>query len=112
MEDMKKLTEEINTNLGRIGQESPDFMKAFSGLMQTVEKPGAVDTKTKELISIALSVSKQCKWCIALHVKKALSIGITREEIMESCQVAVLMGGGPSLMYVQSVIKAIDEFSE
>lgn len=35
----------------------------------------------------------------------------TRNEIMEACFVATLMGGGPSLMYTQLVMKAIDDYT-
>ncbi len=91
-----------------MGKEHPDKMQAFHNFMQQVEKPGALDKKTKELIAISLSVKSQCAYCIDFHVKKALSMGITKQEIMEAAWVAVLMGGGPSFMYMQEVIKACD----
>ena len=110
MESMKEAFGEVENSLDRLGKEYPAFMRAFSVFMGTVEKDGALDKKTKELISIALSVCAKCKWCIAFHVKNALDAGAKKEEIMESCFVATLMGGGPSLMYAQLVIKALEEF--
>jgi len=112
MEDMKKLLGEVDKSLKEIGKEYPDFMKAFGGFLGAVEKKGALDVKTKELISIALSVATHCKWCVAYHVKNALEHGATKDEIMETCFVASLMGGGPSLMYTQLVMKAIKDFSK
>lgn len=112
MEDMNKSLEEVNQSLAELGKEYPDLMKTFSGFMGAVEKDGALSKKTKELISIAVSVACKCKWCIAFHVKNALNLGATKEEIMESCFVAALMGGGPALMYTQLVVKAIKDYSK
>lgn len=112
MENMNELLGEVENSLDSLGKNYPDFMKAFGGFMGAVEKEGALSLKTKELISIALSVATHCKWCIAFHVKKALESGATREEIMETCFVATLMGGGPSLMYAQLVVKALKDYEE
>ena len=67
------------------------------------------DKKSKELIAIACAVLAHCEWCIAFHVKGALDAGATKEEILESTWVGVLMGGGPSLMYAQGVLKALED---
>ncbi len=85
-------------------------MQPFSSFLKSVEEKGALDTKTKELISVSLSIATRCKWCIAFHVKNALDAGAASDEVMEACFVAVLMAGGPALMYTQLAVKAIEEF--
>jgi len=112
MDEAKELLNEVKQSLGKLGKDYPDVMKAFSSFMGEVEEKGALDTKTKEVIAIALSVATRCKWCIAFHVNNALKEGATEQEIMEACFVAALMAGGPALMYTQLVVKAIEEFSE
>ena len=109
---MKDVLAEVNDSLKVLGKQYPELMKAFGSFMGAVEKEGALPHKTKELISIALSVVKECKWCIAFHVKNALDAGATKEEIMESCFVAALMGGGPALMHIQLVVKAIEDYKK
>ncbi|HII30160.1 alkylhydroperoxidase [Candidatus Woesearchaeota archaeon CG10_big_fil_rev_8_21_14_0_10_47_5] len=111
MNEMKGLFDEVNASLGRFSKVFPKETGAFANFMHTVESPGELDAKQKELISVALAVVKQCKWCIALHVKNALDRGASRKEIEEASWLAVLMGGGPALMYFQLVEKALDEFS-
>ncbi len=106
----KEMLDEINNNLGRFSKETPEQMQGFMNLMQATEQ-GVLAKKQKELITVALAVVKQCKWCIAFHVKKALENGATRKEILESAWMAVLMGGGPALMYAQLVLEALDEFT-
>ncbi len=112
MENMKDLLKEANDSLGRFSKNWPEHMKGFGAFMQAVESPGALDSKQKELIALALSVNAHCHWCIAYHVNGALEQGANEKEIMEAAWVAVLMGGGPSVMYMQLVEKAIKDFGK
>ena len=48
-----------------------------------------LDTKTQELISIAASLIARCQGCIDGHIKKALSVGATEEEISEAISIAL-----------------------
>jgi AhpD family alkylhydroperoxidase len=48
-----------------------------------------LDTKTQELISIAAALIAKCQGCIEGHIKKALSVGATKEEISESISIAL-----------------------
>ena len=111
MENMKEVLGEVNNSLKDLSENYPDLMNAFSSFMGAVEKPGALDRKTKEIIALSLSIQAQCRWCIAFHVKGALTAGATKEEIMEACFVAALMGGGPALMYTQLAVKALEDLS-
>ncbi|TFH29352.1 MAG: carboxymuconolactone decarboxylase family protein, partial [Promethearchaeota archaeon] len=69
-------------------------------------------TKMKEIIGVAVSVKAQCERCIVWHMKSALDLGATKEEILEAAEVAVMMGGGPALMYMEDVITTIAEFAK
>ena len=71
---------------------------------------GAISVKHKELIALAIAIAKRCDDCIAYHVHDALHAGATREEILEAAGVAVLMGGGPAMMYSCRVYEALEQF--
>ncbi len=103
---------EIHEFIGRMKKEFPEHTKIFLDFVHKVEGKGHLDTKTKELISVALAVAKHCEWCIALHVKNALEAGAKPEEIIEAGWVAALMDGGPSLMYMIPLVKYVDELSK
>ena len=103
---------EVKELVERLQKESPKQTAAFNQFMMSVEKPGAIGSKEKELINVALSIAAQCEWCIALHVKGALTNGASREEVIDAAMQAVLMHGGPALMYMIPVEKALDEFIE
>ncbi|MCL4345002.1 MAG: carboxymuconolactone decarboxylase family protein [Candidatus Thermoplasmatota archaeon] len=106
-EDMKALLDEFYKSVGEWRKSSPEEMGAFMDFLAKVERPKSLDTKTKELIAVALSVEAHCKWCIAFHTDGAFKAGATEDEIRESAWVAVLMGGGPSLSYMQLVEAAL-----
>ena len=90
-------------------QGNPDAMKNFYALSRAVFAPGALDTKTKELICLGIAVANRCDGCIAFHTRGSLKAGATREEIIEALGVAILMGGGPSYVYSTHVLEVIDE---
>ncbi len=48
-----------------------------------------LDPKTQELISVAASIVAKCEGCIDGHIKKALSLGATKEELSETICIAV-----------------------
>lgn len=110
----KNPREILNDFLGglqEVGQTNPEPVNAFMGLLGAAYKPGAVDTKTKELISVAIGAYNRCEYCIVFHVYKALEAGATPEEIMEAAMVAVAFGGGPSIAYSVTLLKeSIAEF--
>jgi AhpD family alkylhydroperoxidase len=51
-----------------------------------------LDSKTKELIAIGCSLIAQCEGCTRGHIKKALELGATKEEISDAIVVAVGIG--------------------
>ena len=91
---------------------APEVMKSFSGIAQSSLAPGALDTKTKELIALGISVATRCDDCIGFHAKAALEKGATREEIFETLGTAIYLGAGPSVMYAAHAIEAFDELAK
>ena len=87
-------------------------MAAFSSLAKAALEPKALDTKTKELIALAISVATRCDGCIAFHSQAAVKHGATREEVMETMGMAIYMGAGPSVMYAAQALEAFDQFAK
>lgn len=83
--------------------------EAFKTLMQTAGAAGAVDGRTKRLISIALSISQRCAPCLKTHVRNALSEGITKAEIEEAAWVAVSFTGCTGRMFYQEMMKELGD---
>jgi AhpD family alkylhydroperoxidase len=55
----------------------------------TYKECHALDLKTKELIAIAAALVAQCQGCVKGHIKKAINLGATRQEISEAICIAV-----------------------
>jgi AhpD family alkylhydroperoxidase len=108
--DAKQMVADFMKTAQQIGEADKGYLNAVMSLIKEAEKPGALTTKEKELISIALGIAAHCAYCIALHVKNAIEAGATRQEILEASFVAGLMGGGPSIAYIRLVLDALEQF--
>lgn len=73
---------------------------------------GALDAKTKELIALAMAVTKQCDGCIASHARGAARRGATAEEVADALGVAIAMNGGPGTVHAPRALEAFREFAE
>lgn len=110
MKSYAEILKEQNT-LGRsFKQQSPDTLAAFLQLHKSAMSPGELDVKTKEMIALAIGIAARCDGCIASHVSSALKAGATKAQLIETINVAVLMGGGPSFTYGIMALGAIEEF--
>jgi AhpD family alkylhydroperoxidase len=105
-------TKELSAMLRDLRTGSPDVMKAFSAMAQTALAPKALDTKTKELIALAIGVATRCDDCIAFHAKAAVDHGASEEEVAETLAMTVYMGAGPSVMYASHAMQAYRQFIE
>jgi len=109
--DWKNLIVDLSAPLRDLREGAPDVMKGFSAIAQAALKANALDTKTKELIALAIGVATRCDDCIAFHTKAAVLQGATREEILETLGMAVYMGAGPSVMYAAHALDAYGQFA-
>ena len=105
----KEKRADIERLMERLAAETPEAIQAFKAFMAAVERPSPLSLKQKELINVALAVAAQCEWCIAFHVQGALKNGASRAKILDAAMQAVLMHGGPALMYLTPVLGVLDE---
>jgi AhpD family alkylhydroperoxidase len=112
---MSKRYTEIYDHLRKLmsdlGAEAPAVMGGFGDLHAASTGDGALTARTKELIALAIGIAVHCDGCIAYHVHDAIEAGATREELVETIGVAIMMGGGPSVVYGCEALEAIEQFS-
>lgn len=92
-------TRELDERRSRLAPETALAFRAFS---KSVFADGALPSKTKQLIAVAVAHVTQCPYCIRGHTRAALRNGATSEEIMEAIWVAAEMRAGGS--YAHSVL--------
>jgi pyruvate dehydrogenase E2 component (dihydrolipoamide acetyltransferase) len=104
--------DEREKNRERIQRMAPDLATAFSGMIASNLKPGALDRRQEELIGVAGSVITRCEPCLAHHVRDAIAAGATRQQVIEAASVGVNFGGAPSFVFVYSVLMGFLEDTE
>ena len=107
--DWGDFIQQTDKRMAAVRRGIPDTAKAFGDLAKSAIKDGALDSKTKELIALAIGIAARCDGCLAYHARAAGRYGATREEILETISVAVYMGGGPSMIYGAEALDAFDQ---
>jgi AhpD family alkylhydroperoxidase len=82
----------------------------FLSLHKSALADGAISKKQKDLTALAIAVATKCEGCINSHVKDAVANGATIEEIAETVEVAILMSGGPGIVYGGKAIEAAKQY--
>jgi AhpD family alkylhydroperoxidase len=108
--DFVQIASEVMIGVGALRQGAPDALKAFAGLASAATASKTLDTKTKELMAVAISIAVHCEGCVAFHTKMAHQNGATREELLETVALAIYMGGGPAAVYGADAVAAFDQF--
>jgi AhpD family alkylhydroperoxidase len=75
-------TDYIN-NFWKAIAHDPVLLKRTWESLKQIMAPGALDTLTKELIYIAVSVTNNCNYCIASHTASAFGKGMTDDMFKE-----------------------------
>ncbi len=112
MEDAVKRLEEIKKGFQAFAEASPQVIGAFGQMREAAcNKSGALDLKTKELISIAVAVALKCEPCILSHLEVIVDLGISREELAEALNATILLCGGPGWAYSAFALQVYDQFA-
>lgn len=90
-------------------QLAPDIHDAFTAFSERVFAAGALPSKAKQLIAVAVAHVTQCPYCIRGHTKAALRQGATEQEIMEAIWVAAEMRAGGAYAHSAIALDTMDQ---
>lgn len=68
-------------------------LKRLWNLDTNTYAPGALDSKTKEMLGLVASMVLRCDDCIKYHLGQSFEMGVTTAEIYEIFAVANIVGG-------------------
>lgn len=88
---------------------APEILNAFRSFSRQVFADGALPSKTKELIAVAVAHVTQCPYCIRSHTQRARLKGASGQEIMEAIWVAAEMRAGAASAHSAIAIDAMSE---
>jgi len=110
---MKKTTSEtrkyrLEMNDKILNSGFNDYKKFFA-LDNKAYINGALPAKTKELMGLAASMVLRCNDCIFYHIDRSIQEGATKEELHETFNVALIVGGSIVIPHLRYAFDVMDE---
>ena len=90
-EDLKKF--------GKITDFDKELGDKFFDWYNEVFKEGALSSREKALIALAVAHAVQCPYCIDAYTTDTLEKGCTEEQLMEAVHVSAAIRGGASMVH-------------
>jgi alkylhydroperoxidase/carboxymuconolactone decarboxylase family protein len=90
-----------------IGEYAPELGKRFFDYYGEVMKAGSLSEREKALIALVVASTQKCPYCIDAYTNQCLSLGISREEMMEAVHVGAAMAAGIVLAHSTQMRKII-----
>ncbi len=85
-----------------------DFNKFFA-LDNKAYINGALSARIKELMGLVASMVLRCNDCILYHVDRSIQEGATEQELYESFNIALIVGGSIVIPHLRYAIEKMDE---
>ncbi|HET55444.1 MAG TPA: carboxymuconolactone decarboxylase family protein [Ignavibacteria bacterium] len=84
-----------------------DFKKFFA-LDNKAYIDGALPAKMKELMGLVASMVLRCNDCILYHIDRSIEEGATREELLESFNIALIVGGSIVIPHLRFAMEQME----
>jgi len=85
-----------------------DFNKFFA-LDNKAYINGALSARTKELMGLVASMVLRCNDCILYHIDRSIQEGATEQELYESFNIALIVGGSIVIPHLRYAVEKMDE---
>lgn len=94
-------------DFGNIGEYAPDLGESYFSYYGQATSAGILTEREKALIALTVAHTQTCPYCIDAYTNKCLSLGISREEMMEAVHVGAAMVAGVVLAHSTQMRKII-----
>jgi len=98
--------------LGKLTEALPDFMGDVSAVGEGAYRDGALSTKIKRLMALAIALRAGCTHCILAQTHHALDAGATRDEVLETITVEISMSGTTGVAESLRVVELMEELGD
>ena len=92
----------------RIGDIDHQGIKRFFRLDSATYEPGALDSRTKELLGLVASAVLRCNDCVDYHLEQCIDAGWTDAELHDGLNVALVVGGSIVIPHFRHAVETID----
>jgi AhpD family alkylhydroperoxidase len=103
---------DVRKQFKKMRELAPDTYKAFVDFDTKAMADGAIPSKTKHLMGIAIAHITQCPWCIDTHTRKATKLGATEQEIAETIFVAMALSAGAAWSHGGLTLQCLEEHAK
>ncbi|CAE6870191.1 hypothetical protein R69658_08109 [Paraburkholderia aspalathi] len=110
--DWCELLGKLKRSSNLIGDTNPGILQAYRDLTAAQGSNGALDTKTRELIALAVAVTTRCDGCISAHAAAAVHAGATRAEVSDALGTAIALNAGAAYVYSLHAMEAIQSLTQ
>lgn len=90
-----------------IGEYAEEEGKTFFDYYGQATSAGVLTEREKALIALTVATVQKCPYCIDAYTNKCLSIGVSKEEMMEAVHVGAAMQAGITLAQSTQMRKII-----
>ena len=94
-------------DFANIGEYAPELGKKYFDYYGETMKAGKLTEREKALIALAVATTQKCPYCIDAYTNQCLSLGVSREEMMEAVHVGAAMVAGVVLAHSTQMRKII-----
>jgi AhpD family alkylhydroperoxidase len=109
MDNMDEIREELRQPSIDLRGLIPDVMKGYAALSSAATAEGELSVGTKELIALAIAVTRECDGCMVAHARGCVRAGVTRQQVAEAMGVAIALNGGPGTVWGARALRVFDE---
>lgn len=105
LEEFQSYRTRMNERISKIDHLG---IKRFYNLDNSAYKDGALAGKTKELLGLVASLVLRCNDCVDLPVLQCVDAGWSDEEIYDSFNVALVVGGSIVIPHFRHAVESLD----
>jgi len=81
----------------------------FFALDSRAYEPGALGSKTKEMLGLVASLVLRCDDCITYHVVRCKEEGVSEAELLEVFAVGLVVGGSIVIPHLRRAVARVEE---
>lgn len=91
---------------------APPLWDKFQAWYADVFADGALTSREKKVIALAVSHALQCPYCIDIHTRSGVEAGVTFEQMTEALQVAAAIRAGATLSHGIQMRESVDRIAK
>ncbi|NDV24147.1 carboxymuconolactone decarboxylase family protein [Desulfovibrio sp. JC022] len=111
-ESQIEFKDSIGANWETYNKLMPEVADLYDQYNGEIYKDGSVKAKEKRLMALVGALVSGCRACMLYQTEEALNLGATVDEILETCAVAISLGGTMAAGEVTHIMGLLKEIGE